>query len=183
MTDAPPPPRDALTEEISATLGQLRLLIGRRLLGRVAVATVAPGLELSALDVLNLVPPEDAAGDTTVAEVTVGDVARGLRVDPSRASRLVADLVDKGLLSRAVSQADARRSILYRTAFAERIVAEIRRLKHEVIAEITADWQPDEVTVFADLFARFVAGWDCRLAGRDPETAPAAQPAPASAAG
>ncbi|MEI4485313.1 MarR family winged helix-turn-helix transcriptional regulator [Frigidibacter sp. MR17.14] len=155
--------REALTDDISATMGRLRLLIGRRLIGRAALANVAPGLELSVLDVLGLVPP---AGAGEGNEVTVGDVARGLRVDPSRASRLVSDLVDKGLLCRAASQADARRSVLHRTEFAERLVAEIRRVKHEVISEITADWAPDEVAAFATLFARFTERWEQRLSGQ-----------------
>lgn len=62
-------------------------MTGRRLIGRLAIQSAAPGLELSHLDVLDAVRRAQPAG-----EVTVGLIAEMLRIDPSRASRVVADM-------------------------------------------------------------------------------------------
>lgn len=137
---------------ISATLGQMRMLIGRRLIGRMALENVAPELDLSDLDVLGLVP-RDAPEGTGFA---IGDVARAMRVDPSRASRIVTSLTERGFLRRVSDQTDARRTMLCRTPEGDRIFAEIRRLKLEILTEILSDWTGPELATFSQLFERFV---------------------------
>lgn len=150
--------QDESIARISAAMGRFRVLIGRRVIGRLALQNVAPMLDVSDLDALSLVPA--AGGD---AEVSVGDIARQLRIDPSRASRLVAGLVQQGFLLRAVSQQDGRRAVLLRSASGERIFAEIQRVKHEVITEIVGDWPEARLTGFAEDFERFVTGIETRL--------------------
>ncbi len=139
---------------ISTTLGQMRMLVGRRLIGRMALENVAPELDLSDLDVLGLVP-RDAPEGTGFA---IGDVARAMRVDPSRASRIVTSLTERGFLRRVSDQSDARRTMLCRTPEGDRIFAEIRRIKLDVLAEVLADWTAEERAVFGVLFERFVGG-------------------------
>ena len=98
---------------IGQVMTRMRLLVGRRLIGRLAVQNVAPGLELSHLDVLDAVRRAETSG-----EVTVGAIAEILRIDPSRASRIVAEMVTRGVLRRKASQADARRIVVAITALA-----------------------------------------------------------------
>lgn len=149
---------DAEIARISAAMGRFRLLIRRRVIGRLALQNVAPMLDVSDLDALSLVPAEGAG-----PEVSVGDIARQLRIDPSRASRLVAGLVQQGFLMRVVSQQDGRRAVLLRSASGERIFAEIQRVKCQLISEIVGDWPAARRDAFAEDFERFVLGFEARM--------------------
>jgi DNA-binding MarR family transcriptional regulator len=144
---------------ISATMGRFRVLIGRRVISRLALHDAAPMLDVSDLDALRLVPSQQG---TEHAEVSVGDIARNLRIDPSRASRLAAGLVQKGFLLRAISQQDGRRAVLLRSKSGDRIFAEVQQVKHEVIAEIVHDWPAARLSGFAEDFERFVLGFETR---------------------
>ena len=152
---------------ISAMLGRLRVMIGRRVIGRMALRNVAPMLDISDLDALSLVPPCPADGAKSGEEVSVGDIARQLRIDPSRASRLAAGLVQQGFLIRAVSQQDARRAVLWRSPSGEQIFAEIQRVKHEMVAGVTGDWPPERRAAFGADLERFVAGFEARFLPED----------------
>ena len=89
-------------------------------------------------------------------------------MDPSRASRVVAYLVDRGILSRAVSQADARRAVIVLTDKGQAILKEKRRVKLEMIEKILSDWTDEEVAQFAELYARFVDEFEnLALPGRE----------------
>jgi DNA-binding MarR family transcriptional regulator len=151
---------------IGQVMTRLRLMTGRRMIGRLAIQNVAPGLELSHLDVLDAVRRSEEAG-----EVTVGTVADALRIDPSRASRIVADMVTRGVLRRKASQADARRIVVVLTTLGQRLLSEIQAQKFSVIESIVADWPAEELETFSRLFDRFVAGYEQILPARLKETA------------
>lgn len=140
---------------IGQAMTRMRLLTGRRMIGRLAIQSVAPGLELSHLDVLDVVRRAEAAG-----EVTVGTIAEMLRIDPSRASRIVADMVARGVLRRKASQADARRIVVVLTALGQRLLSEIQAQKHSVIDSIFADWTQQDIEHFSVLFDRYVTNYE-----------------------
>ena len=75
----------------------------------------------------------------------VGDIAHALRVDISVASRQVSQLVDDGLVERAVDDGDRRvRTVRLSAAgrsLADEIGATLDRRAHEVFAE----WSPQDV--------------------------------------
>jgi len=151
-------PNQVESEEIvhiGQVMTRMRLLIGRRLIGRLAIQNIAPDLELSHLDVLDAVRRAETAG-----EVTVGAIAEILRVDPSRASRIVAEMVTRGVLRRKASQADARRIVVVMTALGHRLVSEIQAQKHAVVQGIVADWPAADIEAFATLFDRFISGFE-----------------------
>ncbi len=141
---------------ISHTMTRMRIMIGRRVIGRMAIAKLAPGLELSHIDVLDVV--KRATGD-----VTVGAVADSMRIDPSRGSRVVAEMVGRGLLQREVSQEDGRRSIIGVTPLGESILAEMRDAKIGIIRDVVGDWAEDDIASFARLYDRFVDRFEKRL--------------------
>ena len=149
-------------DRISQAIGRMRVMIGRRVLGRLALANVAPTLDLSDLDVLGSVPGKVLrSGETEGAPAaSVGGIARRLRIDPSRASRLVAALVDAGYLQREVAQEDGRRAVLRRSDSGDRIFAEIQRVKHDSIRQITSSWSAGEVAGFARALDLFTREWD-----------------------
>lgn len=159
------PTEDENLLRIGHAMTRMRLLTGRRMIGRLAIQSVAPGLELSHLDVLDVVRRAEATG-----EVTVGTIAEMVRIDPSRASRIVADMVTRGVLRRKASQADARRIVVVLTALGQRLLSEIQAQKYSVIGSIFADWTPEEVESFSLLFDRYVSGYEQVFQARLKET-------------
>ncbi|MBY5469508.1 winged helix-turn-helix transcriptional regulator [Rhizobium leguminosarum] len=150
---------------IGRSMARMRLMTGRRLIGRLAIQSAAPGLELSHLDVLDAVRRAQPAG-----EVTVGLIAEMLRIDPSRASRVVADMVGRNVLRREASQADARRIVVVMTEVGQDLLAEIVAQKLAIISEIVSDWPQEDVERFAALFERFIGGYEAVFLSRDKDT-------------
>lgn len=142
--------------DISHTMTRMRLMIGRRVIGRMAIAKLAPGLELSHIDVLDIIHRADAPA-------TVGSIADAMRLDPSRGSRVVAEMVGRGLLKRDVSQEDGRRSVIEITPLGNSILAEMRSAKISIIHEVVDDWPAQDVADFARLFDRFIGRLERRL--------------------
>ncbi|GGD24934.1 MarR family winged helix-turn-helix transcriptional regulator [Aureimonas glaciei] len=161
----PAPSEDPDVLRIGQVMTRMRLMTGRRLIGRLAIQNVAPDLELSHLDVLDAVRRAEAAG-----EATVGAIAATLRIDPSRASRVVAEMVARNVLRRKASQADARRIVLVMTPLGQRLLAQIQAQKRALIADIVADWPPEDVDAFATLFDRFIAGYERVFQSLDTQT-------------
>ena len=87
-----------------------------------------------------------------------------LGIDPSRASRISADIVERGYAFRVASQLDARRICLKLTAKGERFVTAVRQTKWRIFAGSLAQWDEQELVTFAALLERF-AGWAIDEAG------------------
>jgi DNA-binding MarR family transcriptional regulator len=100
-------------------------------------------------------------------EMTVGGLAAEMGVAQPVASRTVAACIADGLLRRAASQADGRRTVLELT---ERGEAERNRFaadQRAAFEDITAAWPPEERTQFARLLVRYTAdagAWSRRRA-------------------
>ncbi len=149
---------------ISRSMGRWRTMVGRRVLARLAISNVAPSLEITHLDVLDAVRRAGPEG-----EVTVGTIAGMMRIDPSRASRIVGEMVTRGALRREASQADARRIIVVMTDLGQQLMAEIQAVKRNVIDSVLADWPEEDVASFSILFDRFVTSFEqvCTTHGKD----------------
>ncbi|MGC4938186.1 MarR family winged helix-turn-helix transcriptional regulator [Kribbella sp. DT2] len=89
------------------------------------------------------------------AEMTVGAVAEELKVDPSVASRMVSDCIEQGLLLRAASQTDGRRTVLEITPEGQALRDEFARQQREAFERITADWEQTERLQFARLLLKY----------------------------
>lgn len=159
---APDEVLEADIRQIGQAMGRMRLMIGRRIIGRVALSRAAPGLDLSHLDVIEAVRRIAAEG-----EVTIGAVADMMRVDPSRSSRLIAELVQGGFLVRSVSQADARRAVVELTDKARHYFREVEGVKREFIHSIVADWSAEDISNFARLYLQFVDAFEARARASD----------------
>ena len=164
--EASPLPEDENLLRIGQVMTRMRLMTGRRMIGRLAIQNVAPGLELSHLDVIDAVRRAEGSG-----EVTVGTIAEILRIDPSRASRIVAEMVSRGVLRRKASQADARRIVVVLTALGQRLLAEIQAQKFALIESIVADWPAEDIEAFSRLFDRFMGGYEDAFQTRLKDTA------------
>jgi DNA-binding MarR family transcriptional regulator len=153
---------------ISGVMGRMRLLIGRRYIGRLAISRVGAGLELSHLDLLSLVRRL-----AWQQEVTVGALAEQMRLDHSRVSRVVADLVKRGVLRREASQEDARRTLVTLTQEGVAWLDRMNEVKHEVIGQILADWSHKDLELFGSLYDRFVEGFEQYALANDADEAAA----------
>ena len=150
---------------IGQAMTRMKLMTGRRLIGRLAIQSVAPDLELSHLDVLDAVRRSEEGG-----EATVGAIATMLRIDPSRASRIVAEMVARNVLRRKASQADARRIVVVMTPLGQRLLLQIQSQKRALIADIVGDWPAEDVDAFATLFDRFIGGYERVFQALDTQT-------------
>jgi DNA-binding MarR family transcriptional regulator len=141
---------------IDATMTRIRRSLTRREMVSEILKELDPELDLAGLDVMSAVMhwhPENEAD--AAREVTVGTVAERLGIDPSRASRIVADVVERGYIRRAASQADSRRIVLEATEKGVEFGDEWRRRKSEIFVASLRDWTEEELTTFARLIDRF----------------------------
>jgi len=94
----------------------------------------------------------------------VGAVAELLSLDPSTASRSVNDAVQGGFLERAAGTVDRRQTRLNLTPAGRQLLARMDEVRRRLLMEVTADWDPDEVTHLAQRLKLLLAGFD-RLEG------------------
>ncbi|MEV7098332.1 MarR family winged helix-turn-helix transcriptional regulator [Amycolatopsis sp. NPDC051045] len=133
-----PSAEDLLLDQIGPALSRLR----RR--------TPASSRDLSRNLVLNVVA--DAPG-----EMTVGGLAAEMGVAQPVASRTVAACIADGLLRRAASQADGRRTVLELTERGEAERTRFATGQRAAFEGITAAWSPEERAQFARLLVRYAA--------------------------
>lgn len=144
--------------DIDAVLQVWRRKIFKRELGHRALAELGLPVDLPQLDVLMAVrAPENEFRDEETGETMVSTVALRLNIDPSRASRITSDLITRGLLRRAVSQADARRTVLELTEKGERVVEAVRTYKFLTMGSYLQGWTAEEIRTFLPLLERFSA--------------------------
>lgn len=89
---------------------------------------------------------------------TIGALAEELGIDPSRASRIAADLIEAGLVRREAAQEDGRKSVLALTGRSVAIFEAYRDAKWERYRAVFDGWPDADIESFARLFARFFDG-------------------------
>jgi DNA-binding MarR family transcriptional regulator len=145
--------------EIDALMQKWRRRAQKRELGHRALAHLKIELDLAQLDVLFAIEGRAELGETR-GETMVATVAERLNIDPSRASRLVSEMVDQGYARRAVSQADARRTIIELTERGLAVVEAVRAYKFLVMGDFLAEWSAEDLAAFVPLLKRFGSWMD-----------------------
>ncbi len=141
---------------IDALLQNWRRRAMKRELGHQALVDLKIGIDLAQLDVLVAIEaPVGEFGETLGTETMVATVAERLNIDPSRASRVVSDMVELGYARRAVSQADARRTIIELTDAGRTIVEAVRAYKFLIMGDFLNSWTEEELAVFMPLLRKF----------------------------
>lgn len=97
----------------------------------------------------------DAA--TRDGSAAIAAVADELGLDRSGASRMLADAVEAGLVTKTISPGDARRAELGLTEQGRLLLAAARAWQSEVFAELVAGWPPADAQRFAGYLARLAA--------------------------
>ncbi|WP_425470312.1 MarR family winged helix-turn-helix transcriptional regulator [Streptomyces diacarni] len=151
-----PVEQDVLSD-IEAAMIRIRRRQSRRSLARPVVNDLDEPVDLNTLAVIDAV--DEGAGDSG-GDVTVGFVADRLAIDPSRASRIVAEAVRSGFVRRVASQKDGRRSCLELTAPGEEAVVAAHRTRQLFYSDVLGDWDAGEQREFARLLTKFVRSLD-----------------------
>ncbi|UFR01362.1 MarR family winged helix-turn-helix transcriptional regulator [Streptomyces sp. Go40/10] len=147
----------AVLDAVERAMVRIRRRQSRGSLARPTVQGMPQPVELPTLSVIDAV---DAGGGEHGGDVTVGVVADRLAIDPSRASRIVADAVKSGYVRRVASQEDGRRSCLELTAAGREAVEAAHRTRQHFYAEVLGDWDPEEQAELARLLGKFVDSLD-----------------------
>ena len=132
----------------------------KRELGSRALQDLKVGIDLPHLDVLMAIVGYGSLGNEDTTEVMVGTVAERLNIDPSRASRIVSEMVDQGFARRAASQADARRTIIELTPRGRAVVDAVRTYKYLIMGDFLASWTSEDVSELVRLLGRFGSWMD-----------------------
>lgn len=103
---------------------------------------------------------------------TVTDLAEATGVDQPRASRLVAEAADRGLVRRGVDPGDARRAIVELTAAGRAFLSAAHGSRRQAVQTALAGFSPAEAARFAALLERFVAAWPREAAAGSAATSP-----------
>jgi DNA-binding MarR family transcriptional regulator len=97
-------------------------------------------------------------------EPTIGRVAEEMAIDPSRASRIVSDLVAKGFVERQAAQDDGRKSVLSPTEAGYRLLREFRLEKWKALSQVFRDWRPEDIAAYARAIRTYSEGMQAAIA-------------------
>jgi len=136
---------------IEAALVRIRRRQSRRVLGRAATEGRAEPVNLDHVAALDAVEEGQGRG----GEVTVGDVADRLGIDPSRTSRIVAGAIRAGYLERTASQRDGRRTCLTITAAGRDVIDHAHRSRRALVEQLLHGWSAHDRSELARLLTRF----------------------------
>jgi len=95
--------------------------------------------------------------------IGISEVATAIGVDQPRASRLVNDAAERGLVVRAVDPRDARRSVITLTDAGRTLLESARASRRSAVTQALADFTPAETQQLAALLTRFAAAWPQRV--------------------
>ncbi len=115
------------------------------------MAEAAPPVEMSSLLVVEACARIAAQG----AEPSVRDIAGFADVEHSTASRLVDRAARAGLVTRARSTMDARRTAVHLTDAGRALQHRAAAFRLDWLTEVLADWPEDDIATFARLLGRF----------------------------
>ncbi len=141
---------------LDAVMQRWRRQIRTRELGHRALNELGLPLDLAQFDVMIAIwAPTNEFGDDPAEETMVSTIAARLAIDPSRASRIVSDLISRGFAARAASQSDARRTIVELTPKGRAVIEAARRYKFLLLGDFLTGWSEEEIETFLPLLDRF----------------------------
>jgi DNA-binding MarR family transcriptional regulator len=143
--------RDALTR-IERAMVRIRRSQTRRTIGRWMERELGTRFNMAHSFVVDAL--DEASGDSG-NEPSVGMVAEHLGVDPSRASRMVADAVRGGYVRRVASQVDGRRMCLELTGAGRKLLKTTSRFRRHFFSRVMAGWSENDCAEFARLLTKF----------------------------
>jgi DNA-binding MarR family transcriptional regulator len=96
------------------------------------------------------------AAESTGRRMGVSEVAEAIRVDQPRASRLVNDSAERGLVTRRADERDARRSVIELTDAGRTMLESTRAKRRSAVTDALEGFTAEETAALAALLTRFV---------------------------
>lgn len=96
--------------------------------------------------------------ETSDRRMGISELAEVIGVDQPRASRLVNEAAERGLVTRRADEKDARRSVVTLTDAGRAMLTTTRENRRSAVSDALAGFTDEETTAFAALLTRFVAG-------------------------
>lgn len=96
---------------------------------------------------------------------SVSDLAQAIGVDQPRASRLVNDSAERGLVTRRPDDRDARRSVVQLTDAGRGLLEAAEARRRSTVADALAGFTPEEAAAFAEFLTRFATAFVERSRG------------------
>jgi DNA-binding MarR family transcriptional regulator len=87
----------------------------------------------------------------------ISEIADAIGVDQPRASRLVNEAVERGLVTRRADERDARRSVVELSAAGRALLHSAHVNRRTAVTDALAGFSAEEVATFSALLSRFVA--------------------------
>jgi len=141
---------------VDAVMQNWRRRMNKRELGHKAIAALGLSIDMAQLDTLLAIAAlENEFREAGEQENTVGMVADRLHIDPSRASRLVSEMVGLGYVLRNASQADSRRTVLELTDMGWALVHAVLSYKWLLMSDHFSTWPTEELEKFVPLLEKF----------------------------
>jgi DNA-binding MarR family transcriptional regulator len=165
VTDLASPTDGLLSDDVQASLSDQLVQLIRVMHVLKAQATSGSGPEARERAAHVLLFPL-----TRLGALRQGALAELVHADPSTVSRHVTLLVERGLVRRVADELDGRASRLVVTPAGEAVLDQMRQERDGLLAQVTADWTPDELAAFTRSLHRFVQDLTAHL----PTLAPAA---------
>jgi DNA-binding MarR family transcriptional regulator len=148
----PSPDTDLLLTQAAEALFRFGRLFSKIDIAPLAAGRTPQAVELSRILIVQAI---EALQGSAEQDITVGRIAQQLAVEPSTASRLVADAIGDGYLLRSVSPEDKRRVQLELSERGRALAKDVRAYQLAVFHHVTATWVDDERAIFARLFLQF----------------------------
>lgn len=123
--------------------------------------------DLGPVDLSTVLICRELAASAT-AEVSVTDIASGLDVAPSTASRLVDHAEQSGAVQRVPSAHDSRRTAVTLTPAGQQLHDVATRFRVSYLHALLTDWQSAELDTFARLLTRFAESVKAHTPGGTP---------------
>ena len=143
--------RDALSQ-IECAMVRIRRSQTRRTIGRVMERELGLRFNMAHSFVVDAL---DEASGIPGNKPSVGMVAELLGVDPSRASRMVADAIRGGYVRRVASQDDGRSVRLELTGAGRKLLKTTSSFRRHFFSQVMASWSEDDCAEFARLLTKF----------------------------
>jgi DNA-binding MarR family transcriptional regulator len=144
--------RMAAILRIDRAMVRIRRSQTRRTIGRLMERELGTRFDMAHSFVVDAL---DEARSSVGEEPSVGTVAEYLGVDPSRASRMVADALRGGYVKRVASQADGRRMHLELTGAGRKLLRTASRFRRHFFSKAMESWPHRDCVEFARLLTKF----------------------------
>lgn len=144
--------RRAAILRIDRAMVRIRRSQTRRTIGRLIERELGTGFNMAHSFVVDAL---DEARSSLGEEPSVATVAEYLGVDPSRASRMVADAVRGGYVRRVASQADGRRMCLELTGAGRTLLRTASHFRRHFFSKKMTNWPDHDCVEFARLLTKF----------------------------